>query len=158
MIPLRNSLICLCVATATVGVLAQTADEHKAHHPEGAAAPVAPVVEEKKAPGQSMGAERMAAMDQRMKDMQAMHEKMMSAKTPEERQALMAEHMKMMQDGMAMMKQMGGMSKMGGMQGGKGMSGMSERHQMMEKRMEMMESMMQMMMDRMQSPMAPAAK
>ena len=97
-------------------------------------------------------------MDQRMKDMQAMHEKMMSAKTPEERQALMAEHMKMMQDGMAMMKQMGGMSKMGGMQGGKGMGGMSERHQMMEKRMEMMESMMQMMMDRMQSPMAPAAK
>jgi len=97
-------------------------------------------------------------MDQRMKDMQAMHEKMMSAKTPEERQALMSEHMKMMQDGMAMMKQMGGMSRMGGMQGGKGMGGMTDRQQMMEKRMDMMESMMQMMMDRMQSPMAPAAK
>jgi hypothetical protein len=82
--------------------------------------------------------------------MQAMHEKMMSAKTPEERQALMAEHMKMMQDGMGMMKQMGAMSGMGGMEGGKGMNGnMADRQQMMEKRMEMMESMMQMMMDRM---------
>ena len=154
MIHIRKTLIGICVATASMGVLAQGAEEHKEHHPEGAA----PATAAKKAPGQSIGPEKMAAMDQRMKDMQAMHEKMMSAKTPEERQALMAEHMKMMQDGMAMMKQMGGMSKMGGMQGGKGMGGMSERHQMMEKRMEMMESMMQMMMDRMPSPMAPAAK
>lgn len=154
MIHIRKTLIGICVATASMGVLAQGAEEHKEHHPEGAA----PATAAKKAPGQSIGPEKMAAMDQRMKDMQAMHEKMMSAKTPEERQALMAEHMKMMQDGMAMMKQMGGMSMMGGMQGGKGMGGMSERHQMMEKRMEMMESMMQMMMDRMQSPMAPAAK
>ena len=154
MIHIRKTLIGICVATASMGVLAQGAEEHKEHHPEGAA----PATAAKKAPGQSIGPEKMAAMDQRMKDMQAMHEKMMSAKTPEERQALMAEHMKMMQDSMAMMKQMGGMSKMGGMQGGKGMGGMSERHQMMEKRMEMMESMMQMMMDRMQSPMAPAAK
>ena len=154
MIHIRKTLIGICVATASMGVLAQGAEEHKEHHPEGAA----PATAAKKAPGQSIGPEKMAAMDQRMKDMQAMHEKMMSAKTPEERQALMAEHMKMMQDGMAMMKQMGGMSMMGGMQGGKGMGCMSERHQMMEKRMEMMESMMQMMMDRMQSPMAPAAK
>ena len=154
MIHIRTTLIGICVATASMGVLAQGAEEHKEHHPEGAA----PATAAKKAPGQSIGPEKMAAMDQRMKDMQAKHEKMMSAKTPEERQALMAEHMKMMQDGMAMMKQMGGMSMMGGMQGGKGMGGMSERHQMMEKRMEMMESMMQMMMDRMQSPMAPAAK
>ena len=154
MIHIRKTLIGICVATASMGVLAQGAEEHKEHHPEGAA----PATAAKKAPGQSIGPEKMDAMDQRMKDMQAMHEKMMSAKTPEERQALMAEHMKMTQDGMAMMKQMGGMSKMGGMQGGKGMGGMSERHQMMEKRMEMMESMMQMMMDRMQSPMAPAAK
>ena len=154
MIHIRNTLIGICVATASLGVFAQGTDEHKEHHPEGAV----PAAAATKAPGKSMGAEKMAAMDQRMKDMQAMHEKMMSAKTPEERQALMAEHMKMMQDGMAMMKQMGGMSKMAGMQGGKGMSGMTDRQQMMEKRMDMMESMMQMMMDRMQSPMAPAAK
>lgn len=38
----------------------------------------------------------MAAMDQQMKAMQAMHEKMVAAKTPEARQALMAEHMALM--------------------------------------------------------------
>lgn len=88
----------------------------------------------------------MAGMDQHMKAMQVMHEKMAAAKTPAERQALMVEHMKLMQDGMAMMK------SMGAMQGGKGMDAdMGARQQMMEKRMDMMESMMQMMMDRMPS-------
>ena len=53
-----------------------------------------------------------------MKDMQ---QKMMTAKTPAERQALMADHMKVMQDGMAMMKEMHG-----GMQGMQGM-GMTAR-------------------------------
>jgi hypothetical protein len=98
-----------------------------------------------------MGADEMAAMDQHMKAMQSMREKMMAAKTPEERQALMAEHMKLMQDGMSMMKGMGGRSGMGsGMMAGKEKRhAMGERHQMMEKRMEMMESMMQMMIDRM---------
>jgi hypothetical protein len=161
MIHIRKTLIGICVATASMGVLAQGAEEHKEHHPEGAA----PATAAKKAPGQSIGPEKMAAMDQRMKDMQAMHEKMMSAKTPEERQALMAEHMKMMRDGMGMMQKMGqsgGMGGMGGMgasKGGKAMAcDMHESHRMMGMRMEMMESMMQMMMDRMQSPMAPAAK
>lgn len=160
MIDIRNTLIGICVATASAGVFAQSADEHEAHHPERAAAPALPAAGAKTAPATSMGAGQMAAMDQRMKDMQAMHEKMMSAKTPEERQALMAEHMRMMQDGMAMMKQMGPMSGMGGMQGGMGYGGMLERQQMMEKRMDMMQSMMQMMMDRMQSqvPPAPAGK
>ena len=81
MIHIRKTLIGICVATASMGVLAQGAEEHKEHHPEGAA----PATAAKKAPGQSIGPEKMAAMDQRMKDMQAMHEKMMSAKTPEER-------------------------------------------------------------------------
>ena len=82
-----------------------------------------------------------------MKAMREMHDKMMAAKTPEERNALMAERMKTMQDGMAMMKDMSS----GGMAGMKGDG--SARHQMMEKRMEMMEAMMQMMMDR--PPAAP---
>lgn len=158
---IRNTVISICMVTASLGALAQSTDEHKDHHPQGTAAPAAPAVAAKNAPAKSMGAEKMAAMDQHMKDMQAMHEKMASAKTPEDRQALMAEHMKLMQDGMAMMKQMGGMSKMGGiqgmggMQGGKGMpTNMAERHQMMEKRMDMMESMLQMMMDQM--PATPA--
>ena len=112
------------------------------------------------APGMPMGAapagsmatpEHMAKMDAHMKTMQAMHEKMMNAKTPEERSQLMAEHMKTMQDGMAMMDGMSG-AGMGGMQGMTGNIG--ARHQRMEKRMEMMQGMMKMMMDRL--PAAPA--
>ena len=99
--------------------------------------------------------EHSAKMDAQMKTMQGMHEKMMAAKTPEERSKLMAEHMKAMQDGMAMMGGMSGGAGMGGMKGMQGMSGeMGTRHQMMEKRMEMMQTMMKMMMDQM--PAAPA--
>jgi hypothetical protein len=90
----------------------------------------------------------MARMDAQMKTMGAMHDKMMAAKTPEERNALMAEHVKIMREGMSMMN---GMSP-GGMGGMKG--DMAARHQMMEQRMNMMQSIMQMMMDRL--PAAPA--
>ena len=102
-----------------------------------------------------MGAMDMSKMDAQMKKMCEMHEKMAAAKTPEERNKLMAEHMKTMQDGMQMMGGMGGMGGMSGagmgdMKGMPGMSGdMGAHHQMMDKRMAMMESMMQMMMDRM---------
>ena len=99
---------------------------------------------------------RMAMMDAQMKTMQGMHGKMMSAKTPEERSKLMAEHMKSMQDGMKMMEGMSGtgMGDMKGMQGMQGMTGdMGARQQMLEKRMEMMQTMMKMMMDQM--PAAP---
>ena len=106
-------------------------------------------------------------MQDRMKAMREMHDKMMNAKTPAERQALMADHMKSMQDGMEMMKGMGGMGGMGGMRAmgsmggamgdGKGMPAeMSKRHQMMEGRMEMMQMMMEMMMQRLPNP--PSAK
>jgi len=98
--------------------------------------------------------DQMTTMDAQMKTMQGMHEKIMNAKTPEERSKLMAEHMKTMQDGMAMMDGMSG-AGMGGMKGMPGMGGdMGARQQMMEKRMEMMQAMMKMMMDRM--PAAPA--
>lgn len=93
--------------------------------------------------------DQMAKMDAQMKTMQDMHEKMMGAKTPEERSKLMAEHMKTMQDSMAMMESMGGMKGMQGMTGN-----MGAHQQMMEKRMDMMQSMMKMMMDRM--PATPA--
>ncbi|WP_342246281.1 hypothetical protein [Pseudomonas sp. OTU5201] len=145
----RNALIGICMAVVSFGALAQEADEHSAHHPANTPASSAADVPT----AEKMEKGSMAGMDQHMKAMQAMHEKMAAAKTPAERQALMAEHMKLMQDGMAMMKSMGaGMSGMGAMQGGKGMDGdMAARQQMMEKRMDMMESMMQMMMDRMPS-------
>lgn len=103
-----------------------------------------------------------AAMQERMKAMQAMRDKMMNAKTPEERQALMAEHMKTMHDGMNMMKGMGGMSGMGGMAGMPGMGmgqGMAadpaQRQQMLEQRMDMMQTMMEMMMQRLPGATAP---
>ena len=105
----------------------------------------------------AMGKMDMSKMDAQMKQMRDMHEKMMAAKTPEDRNKLMAEHMKTMQDGMKMMEGMGGagMSGMKGMPGGQAAAGdMPGHHQMMDKRMEMMQSMMQMMMDRM--PAQPA--
>src|SRR5665213_621309 len=71
-----------------------------------------------------------------MQQMQAMHEKMMSTKTPGERQALMGDRMKLMQQGMAMMQQMNSGSAKGGMSS-----------PMMQQRMDMMTMMMQMMMD-----------
>ena len=136
------ALIAACAtATEPVGTpgTAAKADEHAAHHPASAAS-----------------APAGAPMQDRMKAMREMHDKMMSAKTPEERQALMAEHMKAMQDGMQMMKGMGGM---GGMDA-KGMpADMAQRQRMMEARMDMMQVMMDMLMQRMLPPgTAPAAK
>ena len=96
--------------------------------------------------------DHVAHMDTQIKSMQTMHEKMMAAKTPEERNSMMAEHMKSMQDGMKMMEGMAkpGMAGMKGMGGMGGMSAeMSAHHAMMEKRMMMMQTMMKMMMDRM---------
>jgi hypothetical protein len=104
-------------------------------------------------PSGSMAApDHVAQMDAQVKTMHEMHEKMMSAKTPEERSKLMPEHMKVMQDSMEMMN---GMGDMKGMKGMPGMSAeMDTHHQMMDKRTEMMQAMMTMMKDRM--PVAPA--
>jgi len=91
--------------------------------------------------------EHMAAIDAQMKTMHAMHTRMTNAKTANERQALMAEHMKAMQGGMAMMKDMHSMGAMGD---SKAMSAdMTPHHGMMAKHMEMMQTMMAMMAQRM---------
>ena len=81
--------VLVAAAALATGALAQSDKDHAAHHPPGTSAPVA-AASKAAAPGQ---------VDMQMKSMQEMHEKMMSAKTPEGRQALMAEHMKTMQDG-----------------------------------------------------------
>lgn len=93
----------------------------------------------------------MASMEPRMKAMQDMHQKMVNAKTANERQVLMADHMKAMQGGMAMMKEMhGGMQAMDGMGEGNVMpADMAKRHQMMTDHMASMQMMMNMMSDRM---------
>jgi hypothetical protein len=138
---LRNTFLATALV-ATLGACAQTPSAPAAGGMPGMASPPAAM------------AERMSKMDAHMKAMREMHDKMARARTPEERNALMPDHMKLMQEGMAMMGGMGpggmrGMGSMGGMSGD-----MAGHQQMMEKRMEMMQSMMQMMMDRM--PAAPA--
>ena len=95
--------------------------------------------------------ERMAAMQAQSKTMHEMHAKMMNAKTPEARQALMAEHMRAMQGGMDMMK---GMGAMAGPMPMPMTPEMAQHHKMMMQHMEMMQSMMDMMAQRM--PMAAA--
>lgn len=74
--------------------------------------------------------------DMHMRQMQEMHTRMMAAKTPEERQALRAEHHKAMRGGMAAMHEhMGAMQ-----QGGQCTPEMMERHRnMMHMMMQMME-------------------
>jgi hypothetical protein len=104
-------------------------DEHATHHPARA------------------GAEPMRDR------MQAMHDKMMNAKTPEERRTLMDDHMKAMQDGMPMMNRMGRMGP-GADRGDAGQSraahpDMAMRQKMMEDRLDMMQLMLNMMLQRM---------
>jgi hypothetical protein len=95
----------------------------------------------------------MGQMDEHTKSMQALHDRLMSATTPEERQRVMDEQRKEMQGSMGMMNQMmqggtttGGMGT--GMMGQKGKpADTGEQLQMMQKRMDMMQMMMQTMMD-----------
>jgi hypothetical protein len=166
----------LAISLSLAGSLAAAQvnpQDHAAHHPEGAAsAPSA------SAPPAKPSAATPEKFEQQMLMMQGMHKRMQSARTPAEKQALMAEHLKVMESGMEMMSQMGpgmgGMGTMGGMvgmggmggpatpgtattppatgqtapQGMQGMGGMMGMHGTMERRMAMMEQMMQMMVDR----------
>jgi len=147
---LRHTTLSIALATAALASWAQITPEQAQHQARVLA------TEQLSAPRSDLAAPpgaagKMAAMDSKIKTMQEMHEKMMNAKTPEEKRALMAEHMKTMQDGMAMMSMMDG----AGMQGKKPRPGnMKQRQLMMEKRMEMMETIMQMIMDRMPPPAA----
>ena len=151
----RTISILSAVAATSMATSAWAASdkEHDGHHP-AATAPVlvaqaTPATPAKPGMGMS-GSAAMPGQADQMKAMGAMHDKMMAAKTPEERNALMAEQMKLMQSGMGMMGRMGP----GAMAGKPG--DMAARQGMMEQRMDMMQSMMQMMVDRM-AP-APAAK
>ena len=113
--------------------------------------------------GSSMNmSSQMGQMDEHMKTMQALHDRMMSATTPEERQKVMEEQRKEMQAGMSMMNQMHGGAMMGGMGGGMmGQKGKpadaNAQMQMMQKRMDMMQMMMQTMMDQQGMMGAPKA-
>lgn len=127
-----------CASPNMPDTTATRADQHAAHHPAAAAS--APT----------------AAMQDRMRAMREMHDKMAQAKTPEERQALMADHMKVMQGGMQMMKGMGGMGGAACMRDPQGPpADIGKCQQLMEQRMDMMQMMMEMMMQRM--PATPPA-
>ncbi|VVE02940.1 hypothetical protein PHO31112_02231 [Pandoraea horticolens] len=154
---MRTLLAIATAALLSASALAQTAptaaadQDHAAHHPADVSASAPSTPPTKAGPkaaskrSKAASAPSTAQMDAMMKSMQEMHDKMMAARTPEERQALMNEHMKTMQEGMSMMGQMHGgkgtMGPGGGMGTGTGPDAMN-------KRMDMMEMMMQMMMDR----------
>ena len=139
-----STLCTVAATTMATSVWAASEGQQDSHHP--AASTTMQVAQATPAtPGMGMGTGGSATMPgyaDQMKAMQAMHDKMLAAKTPEERNALMAEQMKLMQSGMGMMGRMGP----GAMAGKPG--DMAARQGMMEQRMDMMQSMMQMTMDR----------
>ena len=149
----RQTVLTIALATTAIGAWALT-DAQKQHQAHVLATEQATTAAPAASAATPASSEKMAAMDSKMKAMGEMHQKMMNAKTPEEKKALMAEHMKTLREGMKMMGMTGG-GGMAGMHGQKPMPGdMGQHHQMMEKRMAMMEVMMQMMMDQMPAPAA----
>ena len=146
----KSSIFSAVVAIAmTTSAWAANDEQHDSHHL--APTPSEQMTQATSPSGQGVGGmATMPGYTEQMKAMQGMHDKMLAAKTPEERNALMTEHMNLMQNGMGMMGQM-----RGGAMASKP-SDMAACQGMMDPRMEMMQSMMQMMMDRM--PPAPAMK
>ena len=145
----RQTVLTLALAAASIGTWAQTDTDHEQHHSKTTTATEVSAKQSAKKP---VRMDLMTAMDNKMKTMHEVHEQMLSAKTPEERNALMAKHMTAMREGMESTRMMGP-DGMGTMKGEKHFPRSSkEREQMMEKRMEMMELMMQMAMDRMPAP------
>ncbi|MEC5206682.1 hypothetical protein [Vogesella urethralis] len=141
-----TSLMKLLIATAlTVSVVTVRANE--AHHADTSA----PSAVLKSAPAASK-ARTNKTMDAQMKKMQAAHDRMLAAKTPEERQAAMQVAMQTMKDGMAMMKKMrmDGCQQRGRTTGsradGMGMHGDGQMMDMMMKMMDQQSSMMSMPM------------
>jgi hypothetical protein len=160
----HTTAVCTLALTSALAFAQTNPQDHSVHHAEGAAS--APAASAPSAPAQAAAPDNFGRQMQMMEDM---HKRMQVAKSPAEKQALLAEHTKLMQSGMEMMSQMrqgSGMGMMGGMGGspgagmqGKppgrpnssamgGMNGMMDMHGAMERRMAMMEQMMQMMVDR----------
>ena len=109
-IPILAPILAALVVSGCAAIQAPKAGEdHAAHHPPGSP------------PATAAPAQRAAvtpdAFEKQMSAMHDMRQRMQAAKTPAERAALMDEHMKLMQSGMAMMGQMRGMGGSGGMGG-----------------------------------------
>jgi len=138
---METNLKRILLMAATVMVLSGCAapvkrdsdEDHAAHHPAGTAAVPA-----------------AAHVDQQMKMMREMHQKVQAARTAQERAALMDEHMKAMRGGMSMMCDMGAGVRARA-QGG------ADSKDTLARCMEMKDMTMQMMMDR-EGPGAPPAR
>lgn len=169
----RNfSLLIVALTGLFFSACAQIDAEHKGHHPDDKTPAAAADRSKPAGPGANAGDDMaaMQGMDRHMKAMQDLRARMAATKTPAEREALMVENSKLMQAGMAMMRNMEPMQGMGSMSDmrsgpeasgdighriqmmGQSMEMIEKRIVMMEKRMEMMQSMMQMVMDRLPSP------
>lgn len=101
--PIFSSVGIFTVALAIAALMGCAADQYAQHHPNAAASQAT----EAMSSGSGSADEKMNMMD--MKAMCDMYQKMMSAKTPEERRAMMNERMKnmspeMMQKHMDMMQ------------------------------------------------------
>jgi hypothetical protein len=140
--PMRTLLIVAAGLAFSVGSHAEAPAVQSPHHHEAGST------------GEMDGA--MVHMDAQIKLMHDMHVKMTAAKTPAERNALMAEHMKTMQSGMDMMSGMMAKDDMAAMDGMPGMGKlgdskaptpeqMAKHHSMMKKHMQMKQKHMQMM-------------
>lgn len=136
----RTVAVVLSLAVASAAAMAQDV-HHSPHHPAGSAS--APPRHDIGSPA---GVTVMVRMNAQMQAMQAMHEKIIAAKTPAEREALMPEHMKLMQESMSMLR---GMSPA---KPSPSRRNPAERQQILEGRVDMMESMMQMLVDGMPVP------
>jgi hypothetical protein len=161
-----SSLGALLLGTSLV--LAQTpTDEHAGHHSEGTPPPAAGT----QPPGKGGDSAAMDRMQSNMKTMQDLMAKIHASKDNTERQQLLQQHSRAMQDQMVMMRGMaggpgamaGGSVKMGeGMKGGAVppanaqsgspmgdgmMSQMMKNHQAMQGRIAMMEMMMGQMLE-----------
>ena len=150
----RSHALAIVLALASPLIYAADADEHAGHHPENAPSASTPKASSTTGNALKPADDQAMKMDAQMKTMREMHDKMMNAKTPEERKAMMAEHMKAMKSGMSMMN---GMSD-APVKGNKPASPQAMQRQidMMQKKMDMMQTMMPMMMDCME--MQTAAK
>ncbi|MCO5400890.1 hypothetical protein [Ralstonia soli] len=129
------SAVLMCAwASLALAAGPSSSTEHDHNHPEKkTAAPVAATAQQSN-----------ADFDAQIAHLRAIRERLARANTPEERQALMNERMKVMQDMMAGMRRMGDTKRAKG----RGQAGQMAMCQgMMEQHTAMMQEMMQMMMD-----------
>ena len=103
---LNSIVLASAIAVSSSAAMAQAKDDHKDHQPETSTQSTAT---KGNAPSNQVSQDMMK-MDEQIKSMQDSHQKMINAKTPEERNAIIAESMKAMQAGMSMMQTAGMMS------------------------------------------------